>query len=109
MVAKKAAKKKPATKKKKEPEKVYTVEFTQSELEHVRDLFSILLPSDEELTISSALAEMKEQSEMEVALWEKLATLFESAGLSLGDDAPDFVIATTTGLYQLTDEGEDEQ
>ena len=103
MATKKTAAKKKAPSRKKEPEQLYTVELTKSEIEHIRDMFSILLPTDEDVSVSSALAEMKEQSEMESDLWNKLVKLFESAGISSGDSAPDFIIATTTGIYQIGD------
>lgn len=103
MVAKKAAAKKPASSrsKKKEPEKTFTLTLTTGELEHLRDLFSVMLPSDDDSTVSSALAEMRERTEQESSLWEKIYALCGESGVEIGDDAPDFVVMSTVGLYEI--------
>lgn len=73
--------------------KTYEVRFTRSELAHIRDLFSVVLPPDTKKTLSQHLAEVEDRVFLEDRLWEKLATVMKEADVPLGDDAPDHIVA----------------
>lgn len=73
--------------------KTYEVRFTRSELAHIRDLFSVVLPPDTKKTISQHLAEVEDRVFLEDRLWDKLAAVMKEADVPLGDDAPDHIVA----------------
>lgn len=81
-------------KKKTIAEQTYTLSLTRSELEHVRDLFGMLLPPlmEGSITVSESLAIQEKREETERVLWKKVTLLCERAGIALGDLAPDHLI-----------------
>jgi hypothetical protein len=81
--------------------KLVPVRFTPVELLHLRDLFGILLPPAATKTLSQALAERTGRSMVEACLWRKLTQACMTAGIPMGDDAPDFVVAPA-GVPELT-------
>jgi hypothetical protein len=96
--------------------KTYDLRLTKFELLHLRDLFSVVLPPDVSKTLSQALAQLEERSLVESMLWSKIAAACEVAGLPMGDEAPDYVVAPNTppglGVFQLASdppEGEEEE
>lgn len=109
-VSKKDAKKAAKPRKKKLP--LFDVQLTKPELEHIRDLFSILLPSDPPESISQCLAKQAERGELEHNLWEKLSAACDVAGVDLGEKAPDFVVAASTqpmiGLFKVDLSGQNQ-
>ena len=86
--------------------KTYDLRLTRTELVHLRDLFSIVLPPDTKKTISQHLAEVEDRVYVEDKLWSKLADLLNDAKLPFGDEAPDFIVAPTAppsmGVFPLS-------
>ncbi len=85
--------------------KTYGLRLTKFELLHLRDLFSVLLSPEAKKTVSQALAESENRPVIESLLWKKVSDLVEEAEIPFGDDAPDFLIASTStptlGVFQL--------
>jgi hypothetical protein len=85
--------------------KTFALRLTKFELLHLRDLFSVVLGPEAQRTVSQALAEAESRPLVETLLWKKLSDLINEAGIPTGDDAPDFVVASTTtptlGVFQL--------
>lgn len=73
--------------------KTYDLRLTKSELTHLRDLFSVVLPPDTKKTLSQHLAETEDRLYVEDKLWSKISDLLESADLPRGDESPDFIVA----------------
>jgi hypothetical protein len=86
--------------------KLYSVNFTRLELAHVRDLFSVMLTTSLEESVSQKLASVKETPLVEASAWQKIVAACEAANLVVGDKAPDFVVAVSApspvSVYQLT-------
>lgn len=70
----------------------YQLTLTRAELSHLRDLLSVVLPPDGELTISAVLAEVN-GSQSDAVLWSKIWNLCITAKLPVGDEAPNFAVA----------------
>lgn len=85
--------------------KTYKLKLTKFELIHIRDLFSLILAQDPQVTASQALATKQERSIVEGKLWRKVVTACQEAKIPLGDDAPDFIVAAqsnpTVGVFEL--------
>ena len=75
--------------------KTYELRLTRTELVHLRDLFSVVLPPDVKKTLSQHLAEAEDREFIETKLWDKLIDLCKTAGVPVGDEAPDYVVAPT--------------
>lgn len=88
--------------------KIFTLKLTRYEMLHLRDLFSVLLPTETSQTISQALAAVEDRRLVEARLWQKVVTTCQKAELPTGDDAPDFVVAATqappVGVFKLAEE-----
>lgn len=82
-----AAKKKTSTR-----ASVIRLTLTKEELTHLRDLMSVVLPPDGERTLSKALSALKKNQVKEGILWKKVVDLCLSNGISVGTDAPDFIV-----------------
>lgn len=74
--------------------------LNKDELLHLRDLFSISMSNNPQITASQALATLEGRQLVEAKLWRRFAKFCTSAGISLDDDAPDFIIVPV-GLPQL--------
>lgn len=88
--------------------KTYELRLTKFELQHLRDLFSVSLAPDASRTVSQALAAAEGRPLVESMLWNKLTHLVETAGLPLGEEAPDFVVASVEtpplNVFQVADD-----
>lgn len=73
--------------------KTYDLRLTRTELSHLRDLFSVVLPPDTKKTMSQHLAELEDRVYVEDKLWAKLSDLLTEADVPHGDEAPDFIVA----------------
>lgn len=69
----------------------FSLALTRPELVHLRDLLSIVLPPEGELTVSRALAECN-GSHSDESLWSKIWNLCSNAGVQVGDGAPNFMV-----------------
>lgn len=78
------------------------------ELTFLRDLMSLMLPPDGQVTAAKALAQLTEAEKHEQSLWHKIYDACESSQLPVGDEAPDYLVAQTMGLsvYQVSKEEE---
>jgi hypothetical protein len=87
------------------PQQTWELRFTQWELLHLRDLFSILLPPDGKQTVSSALAAAEERAVVEARVWSKVSAACKSAKIPLDEGAPDFIVmmsaAPTLGIFKI--------
>ena len=86
--------------------KTYDLRLTKFELLHLRDMFGIVLPPEASKTMSQALAELEGRTLVESLLWKKISEAAEAAGLPVGDDAPDYVVALSgtpsLSVFQVT-------
>jgi len=73
--------------------KTYDLRLTRTELAHLRDLFSVVLPPDTKKTMSQHLAELEDRLYVEDKLWTKISDLLSEANLPNGDEAPDYIVA----------------
>ena len=93
-------------------QKTFSLILTYAELVHLRDLFSVLLPSAFDTTISQALAKTNEAEVYETMLWQKVHELCCSGDLPVDDEAPDFVVTVAAhpqiGVFPLNLTGIDE-
>lgn len=80
------------------PAAKYTLQLTRKQLEHVRDLLSIEVATDEDdhMTVSGVLASYEDRVHAELSLWRNVWKLCEDAGLDVGDDAPDLFLEPTS-------------
>jgi hypothetical protein len=94
------------------PSQLQTVQIrqlnlTQTELVHIRDMFSLLLPPELSTTLSQALAASQGRHLEESRLWTKICEACVSAEIPMGDSAPDFIVSVTgtpsIGVFQLAD------
>lgn len=102
---------KAAKKKSSKPEPTYVLNVTKDELAHIRNLMSVLLPPAGEVKLGESLAEACEMDEsVDSSLWDKIWALCSEAGVDVGDEAPDFIVAhvdPTLRVYQVTLEEEE--
>jgi len=95
-------------KKKNKQRKTYTLNLTKLELMHLRDLFSIVLPTEMKDTVSQRLALSQDRTLVEAKLWQTITASCREAKVDLDDGAPDFVIAISStpamGVYELAHE-----
>ena len=73
--------------------KTYDLRLTRTELAHIRDLFSVVLPPDTKKSLSQLLAELEDRVYVEDKLWSKISDLLEVAGVPSGEESPDFIVA----------------
>jgi len=78
------------------PKKSFSLKLSKSEVVHLRDLFSVLLPADMKSTVSQALAANQGKHLVESKLWNKVSQLCDEAGVPLGDEAPDFIVSISS-------------
>lgn len=85
--------------------KTHQLRLTRFELLHLRDLMTICLPPEGKQTVSEALSALENRQLIESQLWKKIAAACKEAELPLGDEAPDYVVATTgvpsLGVFHL--------
>lgn len=78
------------------PKKTFSLKLSKSELTHLRDLFSVLLPADMKATVSQALAANQGKHLLESKLWNKVVQLCNEAQIPMGDEAPDFIVSISS-------------
>jgi len=107
--------------KQQEKEKLWTLSLNRRQLEHLRDLMTIVLPHDYSRRISLELASTEKRLDAEANLWVQICDICETADIPIGADAPDFTVTTTSiprievsrvmlssnSLVQQTDEDEE--
>jgi hypothetical protein len=85
--------------------KTFNLRLTRFELLHLRDLFSVSLPTEMKETLSQRLAQSQDRSLVEARLWQKVATACHDAELPMDEDAPDFVVTAAgtppIGVFEL--------
>lgn len=88
----------------------YDLRITKSELIHVRDLLSVKVPNDEDMTISEMIAKSEIREEADIQLWKKIVKLCKEANVAVEDEAPDYTIGITSTpkMYVFRVQNEDE-
>lgn len=90
--------------------KIFSLNLTKLELVHLRDILSILYPTNSEKTISQALAEIENRTIEENILWNKVSSLCDSANIPIDSEAPDYVMLPVgpapMGIFMLGQEEE---
>jgi hypothetical protein len=76
--------------------KTFDLKLTKAELIHLRDIMSVVLPPDANITLSQQLAELEDRTPIESLLWKKVYESCKIAGLPLDEEAPDYIIAPAT-------------
>lgn len=83
----------------------FPLRLTKFEVLHLRDVMSVLISPEMKETVSQRLAASQDRVLVEARLWQKLVVACEAAGLPLGDDAPDFIVAASgpppVGIFEL--------
>jgi hypothetical protein len=82
--------------KQQEKEKLWTISLNRRQLEHLRDLMTIVLPHDYSRRISLELALTEKRLDAEASLWVQICDICETADIPIGSDAPDFTVTTTS-------------
>jgi hypothetical protein len=84
---------------------VFALQLTRYQLLHLRDVMSVMLPSDMRETISQALAKVGNRSMVEQVLWNKIVRLCIEADVPVGDVVPDYIVSisapATLGVFEL--------
>ncbi len=92
--------------------KTHELHFTKFELLHLRDMLGVVLPPNTNKTLSQHLAELENRVLIESALWNKISSACSEAGLPVGDQAPDYIVAPISspamGIFQLASEPSDD-
>jgi len=73
--------------------KYIDVKLTRGDLEHIRDLMSIMLSNSRSKTLSVMLSEHKGQTEKENLLWKRILSACKKAEIPVGEYAPDYLIS----------------
>lgn len=93
--------------------KTYDLRLTRTELAHLRDLFSVVLPPDVKKTLSQHLAELEDRSFVEEKLWDKIASICAIAEVPLNEEAPDYIVAPAgpppMSVFHLSSDSVDEE
>lgn len=98
--------------KKQKEQKQYKLLLTAVQLEHVRDVLSVVLNPSTGLTVSEHIAKFNKRSRDENDLWDIIVDACERAKVPRGNDAPDYVIAVVppeVGIIKIDPNTEDEQ
>lgn len=95
------------------PDKVkYKLKLTKPQLEHLRDLLGVLLPPETKTTVSEALAASENRQADEIMLWERVKKTCLKAGVTVGEDAPDFVVTLeshpTLSVFKMSEDEEED-
>lgn len=92
--------------------KVVTLTLSKFELMHLRDLMSVMLPSEGQKSLSSMLAATENRHVIESMLWDKIVAACEDCKLPTGDAAPDYIVAPTgmtpLGVFQIASDPNDD-
>lgn len=91
--------------------KTYDLRLTRSELVHLRDLFSVVLPPDVNKTLSQHLAETEDRVFVEEKLWDKISEACSAANVPVNEEAPDYIVAPVgpppMGVFHMSPDAED--
>lgn len=90
-----ASKKKPLVSKI-EANDTTVLNLSKAEVHHLRDVMSVILPSEEGTSMSVSLARVKNTLEVEHGLWEKIEAACDRVGLPHGDCVQDYAIIATS-------------
>lgn len=78
------------------PKETHELKLTVSELIHLRDLMSVLLPIEMSDTLSLRLAQSTGRELVEPLLWQKVVKACIAANIATDEEAPDFVVAVSS-------------
>lgn len=77
--------------------KTINIQLTKTELIHIRDLMSIMLPPDGKQTISKSLAGVEDRTIVEGTLWNKIYEKCLDNDIPTGAQSPDFFVGLEYG------------
>lgn len=90
----------------------HVITLNERELEHLRDLMTIILPSTTNITVSQSLASLTSSASFEESLWNKVFNACQDAGMATADNAPDFIVsmpmAWQLAVYKLEKKDDNE-
>jgi hypothetical protein len=93
--------------------KTYDLRLTRTEIAHLRDLFSVVLPPDVKKTLSQHLADLEDRAFLEEKLWDKITAICEVANIPVDDEAPDYIVAPVgpppMSVFHLSSDGSEEE
>lgn len=93
--------------------KTYDLRLTRIEIAHLRDLFSIVLPTDVKKTLSQHLAELEDRTFLEEKLWDKIVAICEASDVPVDDEAPDYIVAPvgppSMSVFHLSSDASEEE
>lgn len=68
------------------------LKLTKAELEHIRDMLSVMVAKDRHKTLSMLLSEHKNTMAQEARLWRKVEEVCKENGVAIGAKAPDYLV-----------------
>jgi hypothetical protein len=68
------------------------LKLTRAELEHIRDMMSVMVAKTRTKTLSVLLSEHKNSTGQEARLWKKILELCDENSITVGKDAPDYLV-----------------
>ena len=74
-------------------EKLYKLQVSAVQLEHIRDLMSVMLDPQSSSTVSEQIAKYNRRCSCETSLWDLVVAACERADIECGEDVHDYVIA----------------
>ena len=80
----------PSTKKR--TKRSTNLKLTKAELEHLRDIMSVMAVKDRNKTLSVLLAEHKGTKNHESKLWKKVEEACQELDIEIGEQAPDYLV-----------------
>lgn len=69
------------------------ISLSVKEVEFLRDLFGLRLPTDVTQTASGRLAELTDRVELEDELWSKIGDLCLEMGVEVGEGVTDYIVS----------------
>jgi len=92
---------------------IYDLKLTRYELLHLRDLFSVCVQSEGQVTVSQSLARLEDRPIIEQKLWQKISKACQEMNIQVGESAPDYLIVAisqpTMGVFQVASDPPEQQ
>lgn len=79
-----------------------TLGMSADGIKFLRDLFSVMVPPDGELTVSQSLAQSTGREKLEEELWQGIIALCKENDIPTGNDAEDYAIVPVVMTPPMT-------
>jgi hypothetical protein len=76
----------------KKKKKMYSLNLSVSELAHIRDMMSVLIPKSGLSRLSEVVADSQGRLVSEEKLWKKVAIACKDAKIEIGENAPEYFL-----------------